>query len=198
MRSNTNEPEIRDQHLAVNPDVTYDATDMSARGVFGFLFVLAIAVGLVIVLLWGLYKYAMKGEVELRPSISPPIVTGERKMQRVGGDPAVTFPAPRLQPDPVADMNKFREREEEILNSYGWVDQARGTVHIPIEQAIQIVAKTGLPARANVPAPPAVDAVNEGSAAGVNVSRAIGEYQKKLQATPAPRQTMPGSDRPQR
>jgi hypothetical protein len=44
-------------------------------------------------------------------------------------------------------MGKFRAQEEEILNSYGWVDQQAGVAHIPIEQAIEILAARGLPVR---------------------------------------------------
>ena len=63
------------------------------------------------------------------------------------GDPALLFPAPRLQPDPVADLDKFRAATEERLNT-------SGTGHIPIEQAIEAVAKNGLPVRPQPVLPP--------------------------------------------
>jgi hypothetical protein len=63
-------------------------------------------------------------------------------------------PAPRLQANPVADLRAYRAAENERLRSYGWVDQARGVVHIPIERAIDLVAERGLPSRPPVaPAP---------------------------------------------
>ena len=31
---------------------------------------------------------------------------------------------------------RYRRRDLEILNSYGWVDREKGTVHIPIDRAI--------------------------------------------------------------
>ena len=50
-------------------------------------------------------------------------------------------PAPRLQEHPIADLQALRARENAQLGSYGWVDQATGRVHIPIERAMEIMAK---------------------------------------------------------
>jgi len=33
----------------------------------------------------------------------------------------------------------FQDRQRERLDSYGWVDRARGQVHIPVERAMQLV-----------------------------------------------------------
>lgn len=47
------------------------------------------------------------------------------QIQRV----VLSVPNPALQ--------DLRVREEQKLNSYGWVDQAQGTVHIPIDVAME-------------------------------------------------------------
>ncbi len=39
-----------------------------------------------------------------------------------------------------------RAAQQELLNSFGWVDQQGGIVHIPIDDAISIVAEAGVPA----------------------------------------------------
>jgi hypothetical protein len=57
-------------------------------------------------------------------------------------------PAPRLQPDPRADLLALRAQEDAVLNNYAWVDKGRGVVRVPIERAMQILAERGLPARA--------------------------------------------------
>jgi len=54
-------------------------------------------------------------------------------------------PAPRLQTDPVQDLNRLRAAEERTLNSYGWVDRDNGVVHIPIDRAIDTIVAKGLP-----------------------------------------------------
>jgi hypothetical protein len=53
-------------------------------------------------------------------------------------------PEPRLQPLPRLDLAKFRASEEELVNSYGWIDPAKGKVRIPISRAMDLVAKEGL------------------------------------------------------
>jgi len=40
-----------------------------------------------------------------------------------------------------------RERAEARLNGYGWIDEAGSVVRIPIEQAMEEVAKRGWPSK---------------------------------------------------
>jgi hypothetical protein len=55
------------------------------------------------------------------------------------------FPQPRLQPDPHVALVPFIKNQEEILASYGWVDKEKGVARIPIERAMELVVKQGLP-----------------------------------------------------
>jgi hypothetical protein len=64
-------------------------------------------------------------------------------------------PAPRLQQFPRNEMYEFRLGQEEKLHSYGWVNKDAGTVHIPIEQAMQMVIQRGVQSRAPEPSAPA-------------------------------------------
>jgi len=57
-------------------------------------------------------------------------------------------PEPRLQAHEPEDLRSVRQQEEEVLEGYGWVDQSRGTVRIPIERAMELVVEEGLPTRA--------------------------------------------------
>jgi hypothetical protein len=56
-------------------------------------------------------------------------------------------PKPLLQETPALDLERFRAKEEETLGTYGWVDREKGVVRIPIERAMEIVAREGLPKR---------------------------------------------------
>jgi hypothetical protein len=60
-------------------------------------------------------------------------------------------PAPRLQLTPQADLAQMRQAEDKLLNSYGWVDRKAGTVRLPIDRAIQLLAQRGLPVRKPAP-----------------------------------------------
>jgi hypothetical protein len=53
---------------------------------------------------------------------------------------------PRLQVFGPKDLAETRAAEEKILNSYDWVNKQAGTVRIPIERAMQLLAERGLAA----------------------------------------------------
>ncbi len=57
-------------------------------------------------------------------------------------------PEPRLQKTPVADIKAVRKDEDAVIQSYGWVDPDKGIVRIPVDRAMDLVAKEGLPSRA--------------------------------------------------
>lgn len=38
---------------------------------------------------------------------------------------------------PNPKLRDLHAREDQLLNSYGWVDQGKGVVHIPIDQAME-------------------------------------------------------------
>jgi hypothetical protein len=56
-------------------------------------------------------------------------------------------PEPRLLDNEPQDLRSVREAERQILESYDWVDRSRGIVRIPIERALELVGKEGLPSR---------------------------------------------------
>ena len=60
---------------------------------------------------------------------------------------SVLPPEPRLQTTIAGDLKRLHGREDAVLNSYGWVDQERGLVRVPIARALDILAARGLPAR---------------------------------------------------
>jgi hypothetical protein len=62
------------------------------------------------------------------------------------------FPNPRLQENPAVDLARMRAEERLRMDAYGWVDRKAGIAHIPIERAMDILAKTGLP-KVSAPAP---------------------------------------------
>lgn len=63
----------------------------------------------------------------------------------VGRTVRIAPPGPRLQTDAQGDLRRFRAEQEKRLNSYYWVDKQKGTVHIPIDQAMKKLAADGIP-----------------------------------------------------
>ncbi len=148
-----------------HPETLYDRSDLSARGIVFFLVALALTILFIHLITWGMVRYFAQQQLTPVPRnaaiVTPASQTGKR------GDPVLRFPAPQLQPDPVADLNKFRAALEEELNTYGWVDQENGVAHIPIDQAIDMIAQQGLPVRPQPALPPRASfGSGDGSPAG--------------------------------
>ena len=148
-----------------HPETSYDRSDLSARAIILFLVGLALTLVLVQFVIYGFVKmyahFEPQGVARTSAIIEPEAQLGPK------GQPTAHFPAPTLQPDPVADLNKFREAEEQQLNSSGWIDQKTGIAHIPVERAIELVAQRGLPVRPQTPPTQAAEfGSGDGSVAG--------------------------------
>ena len=50
-------------------------------------------------------------------------------------------------------LKNLRATEDTDLTSYGWVDRKNGVVHIPIDQAMDLILQRGLPIRQATPTP---------------------------------------------
>jgi hypothetical protein len=133
--------------LPVNPGINYESRDLGAKGIVVFLIVLAVSGILIELLVWGMLRFYNKLTVENNVPTAGTAQLYTQPTELTGGDPALRFPKPALQVDDVADMNKLKAENEEILNSYGWVDQNNGVVRVPIQTAIDQVAQKGLPVR---------------------------------------------------
>lgn len=74
------------------------------------------------------------------------------------GPPASPFedvrtlpPEPRLQTEAPQDLNRYRNQQDNLLNSYGWVDPSAGVVRIPVTRAMDILLQKGYPIRSTGP-----------------------------------------------
>lgn len=147
-----NDGEVHAEEIR-HPETMYDRSDLSARGIIGFLIGLALTIFFIHLVMWGFLRYFSRDQLAPPPR-SAAIITPAAETSPTGVSPLQRFPAPQLQPDPTADLNKFRGAVEEQLNTYGWVDQKGGMVRIPVERAIDIVAQQGLPVRPAPTLPP--------------------------------------------
>jgi hypothetical protein len=50
-----------------------------------------------------------------------------------------------LQAAPNRDYADFRRSQDELLNTYGWVDRERGVARIPVSRAMELMLDRGLP-----------------------------------------------------
>jgi hypothetical protein len=116
--------EENNQHLG-----GHEETDVNPWAVGKFAIALTLVCLLSLALLFGLFRYFLSEE---------------------GGkaEEAIKLPAqPRLETTPAQDLKAIRAAEDQVLNSYGWVDQQKGVVHVPIDRAIDLLVQKGLPSR---------------------------------------------------
>jgi hypothetical protein len=113
----------------------YERRDLSVRGVTWCAVALIVAAIVVHVALAGLYKVF---EHQHRSPDAP---------SRIAFNTQMTAPKPRLQVEPMKELDQYFAAENQKLNSYGWVDKAAGVVRIPIDRAMDLIAQRGLPTR---------------------------------------------------
>jgi hypothetical protein len=121
---------------------------MSPGGLYGFFIGLAAATGVVFLIMWGAYHFLDSYEKTHQARLSP--MAKAEQDPRDTNAPVVAkhmeqaFPDPRLETSEPTEIRDFRLKEEQQLHSYGWIDQSAGAVHIPIDQAMQLIAERGL------------------------------------------------------
>jgi hypothetical protein len=120
----------------------FEESDVNVVAVGKFGIALLLATLAAMALLFGVFRYFQASEGGKAISV----------------DPTKVFPHPQLQTAPVPDLKAVRAAEDQMLNSYGWVDQQKGVVRIPIARAMELVVRKGLPVRAA--APPGAEGVS--------------------------------------
>jgi len=150
------------KHDEHNPELDFEHQDLSPSGVYAFLTGLALAGILIYFVLWGLYRYLDSYQRSHQPPQNP-LVQSEADTRNIPPQAIQKFPQPRLEKNERVEINDFRLKEEQTLNSYGWVDQKTGAVRIPIDRAMQLIAQRGLPTTPKVgTVPPSeVNVVNQ-------------------------------------
>lgn len=136
----------------------YEVTDVSVQGIMVFLIALFISVGVFFVFCFGMGKVINNA---LAKRDGPPNQWNQAnlpagKLRNMESSPAMqqqqlkqltqTFPTPRLQGDDGnQDTADLHAREDLLLDNYSWVDRSKGTVRIPIDRAMELIAQRGLP-----------------------------------------------------
>ena len=123
----------------------FERKDLSAGGVLGFLAGLGIASALIYLVVGGLYGFLDRYGKKHEPLQNPLVQASHADTRQPTLQDANRFPLPRLETNEGDQLNDQRTHEEEILNTYGWVDQQAGVAHIPITRAMALIAHRGLP-----------------------------------------------------
>jgi hypothetical protein len=127
---------------------SFERRDIGVAGIIYFFAGLAAATLVIHFMLAGLYDFLDKREKAQQPAVNPLITNVPADTRKIPFNyPEKAFPTPRLEQDERTQLNDIRLAEEQKLASYDWVDQKAGTVRIPIDRAMELVAQRGLPVR---------------------------------------------------
>ncbi|MFY9647419.1 MAG: hypothetical protein WAK29_19715 [Terriglobales bacterium] len=127
----------------------FEHEDLGTRGVFAFMIGLAVIGVVIYFIIVGMYSFLDNYERSQMATASP-LVTSKGAMSRVvtQADMDKAFKdngAPMLETNERGQFKDFLIRQENQLNSYGWVDQKDGVARIPITLAMKLVEQRGLP-----------------------------------------------------
>ena len=124
--------------------VRHETSDVNVRAILTVGAGLAAGTIAVSALVWLVVVFLSSREAQPGPREFPLAVTHEQRLP----------PEPRLQTNPREDLADLRRAEDQVLDSYGWVDKDAGVVRIPIDDAMRLTIERGLPARAQEPRQP--------------------------------------------
>jgi hypothetical protein len=146
------------------PEEIHEESDINVRAIasFGvFLIILAIVIH---VGLWFFYQALNKRYENANAATNPMLeqtiaqqgTQATRVPERTNAETSettqeatrrlvATFPEPRLQPDEYRDYEAYKKKIDEQINGYTWINQADGSVRIPIDRAMALIVERGLP-----------------------------------------------------
>lgn len=129
------------EHDLEQPPIGHETTDVDTWAIGKFAIALVLISIAAMAMLMGLFHYFITREGAMPPKAYSSLDKAEVRQP----------PEPQLETSPVQQLAEERAAEDKILDSYGWVDKQHGVVRLPIDQAIDLLAKKGLPSRAAAP-----------------------------------------------
>ena len=126
----------------------YERQDIGVSGVLYFLGGLALAGLFVYFVVSGIFSYLEKNSEANQTPVSPLVTNAPADTRKLPSDYQdylkQNFPTPQLEINERNQLDKIRIDEAQTLNTYDWVDQKAGTVRIPIDRAMDLIAQRGL------------------------------------------------------
>lgn len=120
--------------------VRYEERDINIRDVLLIAFGVLACTIIIILALYLPYAYMR----HLKAQQSPPTSPVQRRVFQLP-------PEPRIQQSPALDYETMFHQSQWDLHHYQWIDKPKGIVAIPIDRAMDIVAKRGIPASTEPP-----------------------------------------------
>jgi len=143
-------PPSPDAHRELDyTDVAHDTHDVNVRAIIGFLVGLFVVTGVVFALMYGLFSYFVRDAAQNDPATSPLSRPSVDMPRSSAGNPFFgQAPAPQLLTHEPSVLATQRAIEQDVLGTYGWVDQKASIARMPIAEAKKLILQRGLPSRA--------------------------------------------------
>lgn len=121
-----------------NPETHHEESDVPLKPLWWALILFVVFAAITHIVLHFMYQGMLKAE---KKRWDPPQTAVARpKSADVPQNQPLLQPFPTIaqtpyRNTPVTDLQDMRAAEDKVLKNYGWVDKQRGVVHIPIDQA---------------------------------------------------------------
>jgi hypothetical protein len=126
-----------------NEDVAHEEADVNIRQLITYTIGLAVMCLVSAAIVLGLFNLFERQAARNDPPVSPNALPGGQLATE-----------PRLVENEPLILEKHHEAEAEMLEKYGWVNQAAGVARVPIDEAKKMLLHKGVPVRAGAPADP--------------------------------------------
>jgi hypothetical protein len=141
-------------HENPNGHGNFERRDIGSAGVLYFLVGLAVAGVLVHFVVSGVYSFLEKRNDVRQAPVSPLVTNAPADTRHLGIDYKdylkQNFPGPQLEIDERNQLDSIRADEAQTLSTYDYIDKSAGTVRIPIDRAMDLIAQRGLPVRGQI------------------------------------------------
>ena len=141
-----------------NVDVEHEHRDISLRAVIVSAVGITVVVLVSQVLMWGLFGVFERRAAAADPQVSPLAPPGADMPSTTRQSPFFnpSVGGPQLMTNEPMGLEKQRDVEQKRLQGYGWVNQAGGVAHMPIDEAKKLIRERGLPVRTGTAVDPSL------------------------------------------
>ncbi len=131
-----------------NEDVAHEHSDINIRAIVWSAIVLALVCIGSAILVYFVFNLFEREARNRDPKLSPLALPATQMPSTTNTTPEFgTAPEPRLLTSEPTNLWNVRQREQQVLHGYGWVDQGGGVTRIPIDKAKELLRDRGLPVR---------------------------------------------------
>jgi hypothetical protein len=119
-------------HSSSHSALNHETTDVNLTGITRLAIVSLLVIGLILGFVWIFQKGLVRflGDT----TAPPPMADWKAHDNRTPKAPLIITDEPGL-------LRQLRTEEQKVLEGYAWVDKSQGVVQIPIDRALEAVAK---------------------------------------------------------